>query len=167
MNYGLLALRGSARVFIREKRPATFGELKEIIWWRFRLPKEDFRCQVADVSSPGVAPLTWVLGRPASPVPLGTRTRTELTPDTGLSHWWALPQVLPRTPRLDGDRLGFFQGHLGGLGVCVTLLRRSHLASASPTASPQNYQPVQLQLLKSEQLQLLKSGLPRSSPRST
>ena len=61
-----------------------------------------------DVSSPGVAPLTWVLGRPASPVPLGTRTRAELTPDSGLSHWWALPQVLPRTPRLGSDRLGFY-----------------------------------------------------------
>ena len=33
---------------------------------------------------------------------------TELTPDTGLSHWWALPLVLPHTPRLGGDRLGFF-----------------------------------------------------------
>ena len=28
LNYGILALRGSARVFIREKRPTTFGEFK-------------------------------------------------------------------------------------------------------------------------------------------
>ena len=56
-------------------------------------------------------------GRSASYVGLGpprvTRTPrdtfpTELTPDTGLSHWWALPLVLPHTPRLGGDRLGFF-----------------------------------------------------------
>ena len=31
LNYGNLALRGSARVFIREKLPTTFGELKELI----------------------------------------------------------------------------------------------------------------------------------------
>ena len=30
----------------------------------------------------------------------------EFTPGTGLSHWWALPLVLPHTPRLGGDRLG-------------------------------------------------------------
>ena len=42
LNCGILALRGSARVFIREKRPTTFGELKELIVGRFRLPKEDF-----------------------------------------------------------------------------------------------------------------------------
>ena len=42
LNYGILALRGSARVFIREKRPTTFGELKELILGRFRLPNEDF-----------------------------------------------------------------------------------------------------------------------------
>ena len=69
--------------------------------------------------------------------------QTELTPDTGLSHWWALPQVLPRTPRLGGDRLGFYYGRLGGLGVGVTLLWRSHLALSfvddrSQTANPNN-----------------------------
>ena len=53
---------------------------------------------------------------------------TELTPDTGLSHWWALPLVLPHTPRLGGDRLGCFEGRLGGLGVDVALLWRSRLA---------------------------------------
>ena len=42
LNYGFLALRGSARNFIREKRPATFGELKGLILGRFRLPNEDF-----------------------------------------------------------------------------------------------------------------------------
>ena len=42
LNYGILALRESARIFIREKRPATFGELKELILGRFRLPNEDF-----------------------------------------------------------------------------------------------------------------------------
>ena len=63
------------------------------------------------------------LGPPlASPVPSLDTYPTELTPDTGLSHWWALPQVLPRTPRLGGDRLGFYYGRLGGLGVGVTLL---------------------------------------------
>ena len=61
-----------------------------------------------DVNPPGVAPLTWVLGRPASPVPPRVTYPTELTPFTGLSHWWALPLVLPRTPRLGGDRLGCF-----------------------------------------------------------
>ena len=62
-----------------------------------------------DVNPPGVAPLTWVLGRLASPVPPPRDTYpTELTPDTGLSHWWALPLALPRTPRLGGDRLGFY-----------------------------------------------------------
>ena len=42
LKYRILALRGSARVFILEKRPATFGELKELILGRFRLPNEDF-----------------------------------------------------------------------------------------------------------------------------
>ena len=46
---------------------------------------------------------------------------TELTPDTGLSHWWAMPLVVPRTPRLGGDRLGCFYGRLGGLVVGVSL----------------------------------------------
>ena len=42
LNYGILALRGSARIFIREKRPATFGELSKLFLGRFRLPNEDF-----------------------------------------------------------------------------------------------------------------------------
>ena len=66
---------------------------------------------------------------------------TELTPDTGLSHWWALPLALPRTPRLGGDRLGFFYGRLGGLGVGVAPLRRSHIAYASPTVAPKTTNP--------------------------
>ena len=110
--------------------------------------KEAFETEMSfDVSSPGVAPLTWVLGRPASPVPHGTRTRTELTPDSGLSHWWALPQDLPRTPRLGGDRLGFYWGRLGGLGVGINLLWRSHLALSfvddrSQTATPTTQSPI-------------------------
>ena len=64
---------------------------------------------LSDVSSPGVVPASYVCLCP----PRVTRTRrdtylAELNPDTGLSHWWALPQVLPRTPRLGGDRLGFY-----------------------------------------------------------
>ena len=35
---------------------------------------------LSDANSPGVAPLTWVLGRPAPPVPLGTRTRPSSLP---------------------------------------------------------------------------------------
>ena len=42
LNYGILELRGSARVFIREKRSSKFGELKELILGRFLLPNEDF-----------------------------------------------------------------------------------------------------------------------------
>ena len=37
-----MALRGSDRIFVREKRPATFGELNELILGRFRLHNEDF-----------------------------------------------------------------------------------------------------------------------------
>ena len=38
LNYGILALRGSARIFIHKK----IGELKKLILWRFRLSNEDF-----------------------------------------------------------------------------------------------------------------------------
>ena len=38
LNYGILALRGSARIFIHKK----IGELKKLILWRFRLPNEGF-----------------------------------------------------------------------------------------------------------------------------
>ena len=59
------------------------------------------------VSSPGVVPLTCVLGRLAPPHTPRDTYLAELTPVTGLSHWWALPHVLQRTPSLGGDRLGF------------------------------------------------------------
>ena len=43
LNYGILALRGTARTFIREKRPCSFAALKELVMGRFRLPNEDFQ----------------------------------------------------------------------------------------------------------------------------
>ena len=57
----------------------------------------------------------------------------ELTPDTGLSHWLALPLVIQRSPRLGGDRLGCFYGRLGGLLVGVSLLWQSRLALSPGT----------------------------------
>ena len=84
-----------------------------------------------------MAPLTCVLGRLTPPrTPRGTYL-AELTHDAGLSHWCTLLQVLPRTPRLGGDRLGFFYGRLGGLGVGVSLLWRSRLAISSPDVRSQ------------------------------
>ena len=46
LNYGILALKGTARTFIREKQPATFQEMKELLLSRFRLPNENYHLHI-------------------------------------------------------------------------------------------------------------------------
>ena len=46
LNFGILALRGTARTFIREKQPASFAEMKELLLSRFRLPNESYHIHI-------------------------------------------------------------------------------------------------------------------------
>ena len=53
---------------------------------------------LSDVNPPGVAPLTWVLGRPASPVPPGTRTRPSSLPTQAFALVGAAPSPPAHSP---------------------------------------------------------------------
>ena len=65
---------------------------------KFHRQPPPLRHHVHDVNPPGVAPLTWVLGRRASPVPIWTRTRPSSLPTQAFALVGAAPSPPAHSP---------------------------------------------------------------------
>ena len=115
------------------------------------------------VSSPGVAPLTWVLGRPASPVLPWTRTWASSLPTQAFALVGAAPSPPAHSP--PGRRppwllLGPLGWSRGGCYSSPTVSLSFRFADRRFPTPPNRTTPTP----QTEQLQHLKSGLSRLSP---
>ena len=97
-----------------------------------------------DVSSPGVAPLTWVLGRRASPVPPWTRTWASSLQTQAFALVGAAPSPPAHTPpgrRPPGLLLGSLRWSWGGCYTSPTVSLSFRFADSRFPTSPNSTTP--------------------------